>query len=205
MRVLNTITTDKKQYGNFVIMKYLNFTISVLLMSFFSNDCYSQDKYYSYEMALQELETGYYYVAYDSVKINSGKKLLIRVADIDNNKLNSRIQIIKYKDTTLIYADTNGAIFYLDSIDTPLCIRISKPGTKYSDFYDCIHFWNKNEYQIPSELVIVLGIRNPGIITITSKRRMTLHDFQNLKDCILHKKYDKRIHEFIDYKKVIYY
>ncbi|MBO4306724.1 MAG: hypothetical protein J5848_00225 [Bacteroidales bacterium] len=180
------------------------FTIVILLNCMIV--CFAQKKTYTYEMSLQERETGFYYIKYSKYVKSDSSFLTISIKGLNNTTLHRKVQFIRYDDTTTVSTDSNGLVrISIDSLRKPLCIRVTSPGTKYSDFYACIHFWDWNTEQYPSDLIVTLGEHYPSIIHIKSDKLLNLQDFQSIKNMILGKEYDHDIINHIEIERAIYF
>ncbi len=168
--------------------------------------CYSQEYKYNYEMAFHELETGYYYVEYAQGKEMTSVHLQICVIDIYHNPVTRNVNILDYPDTLKYRTDEFGVLYYdIKQNHKTLCISIDNFGTRWPDFYKCIHFWGWNENRVPQKLVIVLGEKEPGVIHIESDKPLNADHFQEIKNKYLRKNYKQDSIENIQMKRLIYY
>lgn len=165
----------------------------------------SQKREYIYEMSFQELETGYYFVEYDNQRTDS-IQIQICVMDFYQKPVMCDVDIVQNTDTLKFQTNEFGFFYYgINYNHRTLCVSINNDGTRRTNFYKCIHFWDWDDNRSPSRIVIVLGEKEPGIIHIKSKRPIVISDFQEIKNKYLRKVYNRETIKQIQTRRLIYY
>ena len=65
--------------------------------------------------------------------------------------------------------------------------------SRNAGFSKCLYFWDWDEKQAPSKIVVALGLNYPSIIHIDSDVQLKNTDFQEIKNKMLGKKYNEEI------------
>lgn len=191
----------KKLFGKYMKRLFLFFFLVLIF-----NICQSQKYNFCYEMSFQELETGYYYIEYESNKHTDSVRLQIYVKDHYNNAVSRDVKVIQNLDSVKLRPDESGLFYYNINYEySTLCILINNEGTRWTNFYKCIHFWDWNELRAPTKLVIVLGEKEPGVIHIRSNKPLNASDFQEVKNKYLRKPYNRDAIDYLQTRRLIYY
>lgn len=168
--------------------------------------CYPQKYSHYYEMSIQESTSGFYYVEYIKKDKKESAKLQISIMDVYQNAIKFKeILVISNGDSVIYETDESGNIYInRDSIKIPMCVYINNYGTRRSDFSKCIYFWDWDNKQTPTKLVIVLGEKERSVFHINSDIPLEAEDIMTIKNCILKEEYNNKLFKHIKIRRLIY-
>ena len=179
-------------------MKYIS---SLLLMILLSFNALSQRYPYHYEMSIQDTETGHYYIEYSKALKIDTVRIMLQITDFYGNNIQRTVFI----NDSLMETDEFGFLQVVLENKKPLRIHIDKLAmSRNAGFSKCLYFWDWDEKQAPSKIVVALGLNYPSIIHIDSDVQLKNTDFQEIKNKMLGKKYNEEIIDHVRIRRVVY-
>ncbi len=173
----------------------------LLLMTLLSFNALSQRFPYHYEMSIQETESSHYYIEYSESLKTDTVKIILQITDLYGNNIQRNVLI----NDSLLKTDEFGFLHIVLDHKKPLRVHIDNLAmSRNVGFSKCLFFWDWDEKQAPSKIVVVLGSNYPSIIHIDSDVQLKNTDFREIKNKLLGKKYNEEIFDHVRIRKVVY-